>query len=130
VILFRKSGSSGWTRTSNPPVNSLTWVFGSAVLRGYSSDQVILLPGVRRQIDHRLITAFGFCPAPYSSARESLSRRSFCGPQLSSINAQELVQAATTHCPLDLIASYIASGARSAPFGHATAPSSTRTCRK
>ena len=21
-------GSSGWTRTSNPPVNSLTWVFG------------------------------------------------------------------------------------------------------
>ena len=29
VIEFpKKSGSSGWTRTSNPPVNSLTQVFG------------------------------------------------------------------------------------------------------
>jgi hypothetical protein len=25
----RKNGSSGWTRTNNPPVNSLTSVFGS-----------------------------------------------------------------------------------------------------
>jgi hypothetical protein len=32
VILFRKVGSSGWTRTSNPPVNSVMQVFGLRVL--------------------------------------------------------------------------------------------------
>src|SRR5262245_34121703 len=30
---LKKNGSSGWTRTSNPPVNSVTQVFGSRVLR-------------------------------------------------------------------------------------------------
>jgi len=49
-------GSSGWIRTSNPPVNSVTQVFGLAVLRGFSSGQHVVLYGGRHEIVRRLFT--------------------------------------------------------------------------
>src|SRR5215470_4021207 len=51
---LEKIGSSGWTRTSNPPVNSLTQVFGLAGSRAGSSDGILLLPAVRQRIGQRL----------------------------------------------------------------------------
>jgi hypothetical protein len=54
VILFRKVGSSGWTRTSNPPVNSVMQVFGLAGSRAGSSGEILLIPGVRERIGQRL----------------------------------------------------------------------------
>jgi len=62
--------------------------------------------------------------------KPSASTLTLHGPVLGGPATRSSVQAATTHRPLALIASYIASGARSAPLGHATAPSSMRTCRK
>jgi Phage integrase family len=50
----RKSDSSGWTRTSNPPVNSLMQVSGLAGSRAGSSDGILLIPGVREKIGQRL----------------------------------------------------------------------------
>lgn len=41
---------------SNPPINRFIRVFGSASLRRSRSDQTVLLPGVRRQLDSKLIT--------------------------------------------------------------------------
>jgi len=37
-------GSSGWTRTSNPPVNSQMQVIGLAGSRAGSSDGILLIP--------------------------------------------------------------------------------------
>jgi integrase len=50
----KEIGSSGWTRTSNPPVNSATQVFGLAGLRAGSSDEALLFPGARQRIVQRL----------------------------------------------------------------------------
>jgi hypothetical protein len=52
-------GSSGWTRTSNPPVNSVMQVFGLAGSRAGSSGETLLIPGVREKIGQRL--ARGLC---------------------------------------------------------------------
>src|SRR5262249_12860497 len=52
-------GSSGWTRTSNPPVNSIMQVFGLAGSRAGSSDESVLLRGVRRKIGQRLASRPG-----------------------------------------------------------------------
>jgi hypothetical protein len=57
----RKSGSSGWIRTSNPPVNRLTQVFGLAGFRAGSSDEILVLHGVRQKIGHQLATAVSGC---------------------------------------------------------------------
>src|SRR5262245_37243329 len=43
-----------WTRTSQPPVNSVTQVFGSRVLRPGSSDENAPMLGVRQRIVQRL----------------------------------------------------------------------------
>jgi len=44
-------GSSGWIRTSNPPVNRLVQDTIAWILRGFSSTSTMLLPGVREPID-------------------------------------------------------------------------------
>jgi hypothetical protein len=50
-------GSSGWIRTSNPPVNRLMQVVGLAgAFRAGSSDTTLHIPGVRDRIVHELIT--------------------------------------------------------------------------
>jgi hypothetical protein len=46
---LEKIGSSGWIRTSNPPVNRLIQIFGLAGSAAGSSDGILLLPGVRRK---------------------------------------------------------------------------------
>jgi hypothetical protein len=45
-----KSGSSGWIRTSNPPVNSVMQVFGLAGSRGFSSGGRPVFLAVRHRI--------------------------------------------------------------------------------
>jgi hypothetical protein len=71
VLKFaKKSGSSGWTRTSNPPVNSAMQVIGLAVLRAGSSDGILLVSGVRQQIVQTL------CRISQSSASPILAPRS------------------------------------------------------
>jgi hypothetical protein len=47
-------GSSGWIRTSNPPVNRRTQVFGLAGFRAGSSGETMVLRGVRQKIGQRL----------------------------------------------------------------------------
>jgi hypothetical protein len=48
----KESGSSGRTRTYNPPVNSLVQVFYLVDLRGCCSGAILHLPGVRETIVH------------------------------------------------------------------------------
>jgi hypothetical protein len=50
-------GSSGRIRTYNPPVNSVTQVFGLAGSRAGSSDGFLLVSGVRQKIGQRLARA-------------------------------------------------------------------------
>jgi Phage integrase family len=57
VVEFPKGiGSSGWTRTSNPPVNSAMQVVGHGVLRAGSSDENLLFLGIRQRIVQRLFS--------------------------------------------------------------------------
>jgi hypothetical protein len=51
-------GSSGWIRTSNPPVNRLTQVLGLAGFRAGSSDEVPVLLGIRRKIGQTLARGY------------------------------------------------------------------------
>jgi hypothetical protein len=61
-LTHRKDGSSGWTRTSNPPVNGLMRVVYLVILRVFSSTSMLLVPGVWEQIVHELFTPT-FSPA-------------------------------------------------------------------
>jgi len=54
VDFVPENGSSGWTRTSNPPVNSVMQVFGLTGSRAGRSDGILLVPGVRDKIGQRL----------------------------------------------------------------------------
>src|SRR5687767_14691574 len=57
--IVREVGSSAWTRTRNPPVNSLMHVFGLVGLRACSSGGTLLVFGVREKIVHWIV----HCPA-------------------------------------------------------------------
>ena len=57
VIECERFGSSRWTRTSNPQVNSVTPVFGSRALRAGSSDENAVSCSVRQRIVRRLFSA-------------------------------------------------------------------------
>jgi hypothetical protein len=48
--------SSGWTRTSNPPLTGWRRFTILLILRACSSGAILLLPGVREQIGHLLFT--------------------------------------------------------------------------
>jgi hypothetical protein len=55
---IERIGSSGKTRTCNPPVNSVTQVFGLAGFRAGSSDGSLLISDVRERIGQRLARRF------------------------------------------------------------------------
>src|SRR5262245_10063884 len=66
-------GSSGWTRTNNPSVNSPMQVIGLAGSGAGSSDETVVLPGVREKSGQRLARRYLLVRDPPSrTARDRL----------------------------------------------------------